>query len=217
MEKMLSLDNIREVLVAAGIPVGRWGKGTAKSLQDLFTEIKKGESHITITGKGVVRVVNVVNALIVSERGILLEKMQVLPNGSKKIRMTVPGGKVAQDELAESALRRELNEELGVFYEDMNARVVEVRQNRDSRPSRSFPGLFTDYCITQYSVRPSPQSAIIKKDRIRQKDANTGRILVFEWVRPGILKEKCCAHCLGELAVPRGRKKISCIFCGRFL
>eukprot|EP00928_Gymnodinium_smaydae_P086371 TRINITY_DN7043_c0_g2_i1.p1 TRINITY_DN7043_c0_g2~~TRINITY_DN7043_c0_g2_i1.p1 ORF type:complete len:320 (+),score=49.33 TRINITY_DN7043_c0_g2_i1:135-1094(+) len=91
-----AVEDLKLCLNAAGVDVSAWGKGKAKSLQNLFSEIADGSSYLMRERKDdesnrLVRIVEQVYLEVCFEDKILVESFQVLPTGQRRERNRLPG------------------------------------------------------------------------------------------------------------------------------
>jgi hypothetical protein len=137
-----------------GIDTRLWGRGAAKSVGDLWTEITQGESQLV--DEPPLRRVQVVELHIRRDGLLLVEAAQELASGEVRRRNQPPAEKLKPGEAPGDAARRCLNEELGVAREEQiqfAAAPVETRQVTKLSPS--FPGLVTAFTIHRVMVAVS--------------------------------------------------------------
>jgi hypothetical protein len=143
-------EDLRTWLAAKGIPVGEWGAGGAKRVDDLWAELRAGDSVLTDDDPPRRRTSFVA---VVIRRGdkILTETAQELATGEIRERHWPPGEKKRPDEAPETAAFRCLEEELGVPRE--LCRVVSVTPlASQEKISLSYPGLTTLYSSDQVEM-----------------------------------------------------------------
>jgi hypothetical protein len=133
-------------LHAHGVDTALWGRGTAKSLEDLWTEVAQGES--LLVDEPPLRRVQVVELHIRRDGRLLVEAAQELASGHVRQRNQPPAEKLKPGEWPTDAARRCLKEELGVDQEEQirfAAAPVETREIIKLSPS--FPGLVTVFTV----------------------------------------------------------------------
>jgi 8-oxo-dGTP pyrophosphatase MutT (NUDIX family) len=148
-----------------------------KTVEDLFLEIKRGESHFTITAEGLLRHVSVVRAHITDgHEHSLIEVSQKLPSGTVRERNFPLSGKISAGEAPDTCLAREIREELGFeisSFQDVHLREVRV----DKYEAPSYAGLVTVFTYYEYDLRMKPDFIAEKYER-EEKD---GTQSVFAW------------------------------------
>jgi hypothetical protein len=136
------------LLAAYSIPVSQWGTGVAKALDDLYNELRLGESQLVEQDGALVRLISGVSVRIYSQvegkRMLLKEDRQVFSDGRVRRReITGLGEKMGEGELSLAAARRVFTEELGIHELVPLVQIGEER--RGPMTSNSFPGLLTKY------------------------------------------------------------------------
>jgi len=148
---------VEEFLKSHSIDSEQFGKGKAKSIQQLTKELLRGESTFMIdkNTNEVIRYVEIVWCKIFGPSGkLLVEKERVYTNGKKRSVERMPGGKKQPLESVSSAARRILAKELTLPEEmirlDVSAASNEIDKEsviEDIRESPSYPGLKSCYTI----------------------------------------------------------------------
>ena len=142
-----------------GLDVSNFGRGEAKTVRHLFDEVRGGKCTLGLCDGSVVR--SVVNTQIKLRHGykILVEKMQLLEDGRKRVRKDGNRGLliVVKNRPAEGwrdAARRGLQDELNLRAEqvDLCDEGSIERKNR-TVDSPSFPGVATTYTETHCDAR----------------------------------------------------------------
>jgi 8-oxo-dGTP pyrophosphatase MutT (NUDIX family) len=185
---MLELSCLASLLEVGGVITSDWGRGEAKSIKDLFQEIKDGESVLrveaTMGGVRLVRVLRVVKMSITQTRTLktLREVKQILPDGRVRERNQLPGGKIVFDESPADALCREMEEELTLEPGEYTWSLPEAPVFEE-RFSPSYPHLLTIYERYTFSVNLSPNIEYGRfRDGFHHKEAS-GIEAVFAWVQ----------------------------------
>lgn len=152
----VSLDELLEKLIQAGIPVEKFGTGGAKTVQHLLTEIKDGESVMSTNGEGrLFREVGVLWLDVLCKRGdgsvyALREDRQEFHDGRVKRRNlgSSLGEKLKPSEAPEDAVVRALAEEIGFAGE--TSELYSFGHEETTRTPDNYPGLETDYHFYKY-------------------------------------------------------------------
>lgn len=142
------------------VPLEKWGKGEARSLEHLAKELAAGEAILTIeedgrllrTGFGVAIWVYYVDKQ--GRRFWLKEECQKYANGNERrrgdlIEMSIGEKRQASESVQEAAER--------AFREELKLKIpfdrLEVLPPRDKRtPSKAFPGLDTRYATNVFRI-----------------------------------------------------------------
>ena len=164
-----------------GVPVEDWGKGESKDVSHFHKEIDAGESYIRIDNKGLARVVEIVEMYFKSpqpwEKVVLKEVFQILPDGRRREKNMVPGGKIKTGETSSEALTREILEELNLEPEEY--KYVSLPVKVEFRSSKSYPGMVCQYIIHPFEIVPNIGTHILNREfEIVEKN---GTVLHFEW------------------------------------
>jgi hypothetical protein len=143
-------EDLRRWLAAMRIPVDKWGTGDAKRVEDLWAELRAGDSVLTGDNQPKRRT-SFVSVVIRRDDKILTETAQELATGEIRARHWPPGEKKRPDEAPEEAGFRCLEEELGVPRE--LCRIVSVTPlEPQEKISPSYPGLTTLYSSHQVEM-----------------------------------------------------------------
>ncbi|KAG2493574.1 hypothetical protein HYH03_008093 [Edaphochlamys debaryana] len=144
-----SAAELQSWLEQGGVDTNVYGKGMAKTVDDLFDEVSKQESILEFEGGKALRIVNVLSLHILNSRGqILFEDEQVLPDGRSRRRNVPVSEKMVVNEPWHVALHRAVAEELSsalppdyevTYYKDSYFLRTEYSS------SMSYPGLLTKY------------------------------------------------------------------------
>ncbi|MFA7193327.1 MAG: NUDIX hydrolase [Candidatus Paceibacterota bacterium] len=152
----MNITQLHRILESHDISIDEWGKGKAKSLENLLHEINSGESILaSVEGKiyraaigSVVRVYRLYNGGLC----VLTEGKQVFADGTVH-RRDLPfsvGEKVFPGESSLEAAQRAFKEELGIDEKIEFNRHSEYVQG--PVPSTSYPGILTTYFVDVWSV-----------------------------------------------------------------
>ncbi|MEI6528430.1 MAG: NUDIX domain-containing protein [bacterium] len=168
-----------DILNSFEVDTHTWGQGDAKSITNLCEEISKKETVLQIDSTGLFRIVRVVKMLIIDhDLGTLVEQYQILPDGRKRVRNMMPGGKVMGNETPLQTLHREAREEMAWTPEMYSVNNQTVSYKNDESPS--YPGLWNKYefhCF-ELRVRPSIVNEIREGFGHKEKD---GTEHFFAW------------------------------------
>ena len=143
----LTFDNVTALtnwLAAAGVALGEWGRGGAKSVADLWTEIACGET--TLRSDPPRRAVAVVQVFIRRDGQTLTEIEQELNDGRRRARGWPPSEKLKGGENVVGAARRCLAEELG-FVVPLEMLCEDEPPYEHTSDPPSYPGLPTTYRV----------------------------------------------------------------------
>ena len=138
---------LKEFLIKKDIPIDTWG--TYRTLSDLFREISKKEACISIEDPRIVRNVTVVNAIIRSENYVLLQYKQTFRNGETKQRLKLPSEKALMDEDVVVALKRMVNEEVGI---ETNSEFSFLEKYEKKMEAVAYPGLINKFEFITYDL-----------------------------------------------------------------
>ena len=86
MTKVSSSIELKSLLNTYAINTENWGKNDAKTIDDLFREIKSNDCELSIIENKLVRTVKILIVLIRKDNLILMEKEQILVDGRKRVR-----------------------------------------------------------------------------------------------------------------------------------
>jgi hypothetical protein len=140
---VVSLRELRDWLAGKGIPLHRWGIGEAKRVEDLWSELRTGESVLTDPPPR--RRASFVSLIVRRGDKYLIEVAQELVTGYTRERDWPPSEKLLPGEDVAVAAFRCAEEELGVpraacrIVSGTHTEVVEKWE------SPSYPGLRTTY------------------------------------------------------------------------
>lgn len=167
MGRLKNIAALKSWLRRHGIDASGWGRGESKSVRDLWTELRRGES--SLRERPALRVVSVVRVIVRRRGKILCEVGQELGNGHFRKRMIPPSEKLLPAEDFAAAARRCLAEELGlkIRLEDVLRRTHRVRRSIGS--SQSYPNLATHFTVHSVALR-------LKSSRLPDRDFSTNEL-----------------------------------------
>lgn len=152
-----------DILTKARIPLDEYGKGGAKTIQNLHKEVLSGESvmHVNdnyeLTRDVKVVWIDVLCTLSNGDVYILREDRQVFKDGRVRKRSTPSslGEKMQAGEALDTAINRALDEEIGVTKIDS---LHKIGEEKEKFTPPTYPGLETTYSSYSY-VAVIPESA----------------------------------------------------------
>ena len=132
-------------LAANGIDTAVWGREGAKTVADLWEELRQGES--TLEEDPPQRAVTVVQVTVRREDAELLELAQELRDRQIRARNRPPSEKMKAGEEPRPAALRCLLEELGLATESVDSLSLSAEPQVIIADSPSYPGLTTRFTI----------------------------------------------------------------------
>lgn len=179
-DSQLLVSDLRNWLKCAGVNTKQWGRGEAKDIEDLATELLTGEGLLTIEG-GTVYLANRVALMWIEspDRSTrLMETRQELPGGRHRKRRSLgglPAEKIKPSETPEMGARRLLAEELGI-----HARIPLSASGSSRRlyDSQCYPGVVK--CDSLFFFKAQlPESQL----RGSYREVHGEKITKFGWVK----------------------------------
>jgi hypothetical protein len=131
------------------IDTSRWGQQRARSVADLWQEIRQGESYL-YDAPSALRVIEIALIIIRRDKKILFEVEQQFKDGRIRQRNWPMSEKIKKGEDCFAAALRGIKEELGVEGENVCVDSESCRIIQFFRDSISYPGLRTlykAYCV----------------------------------------------------------------------
>lgn len=141
--KIHSQVDLQAWLAVQGIDCSEWGLGTTKTVDNLWTELVKGE--ILLVDNPPLRVVQVVQVVIRQGSRILIEVEQEFADKRRRARHYPPSEKMAAGESYVAAAMRCLKEELDVDRPRVELLLSTYQQRVSEKDSLSYPGLKSRY------------------------------------------------------------------------
>jgi hypothetical protein len=140
--------------LAQALPISDYGRGEAKSFQQLLDEIKKGEIEIIWQSNQPIRLLSIVLIKVCYQDKILFEDRQEFADGRVRHRgIEGISEKLLPQEEPDKAVYRALQEELGFHLEELrNLSVAFLAQEASKKESPSYPGLESHYDIYKYKT-----------------------------------------------------------------
>ncbi|KAL0052048.1 hypothetical protein WJX82_007118 [Trebouxia sp. C0006] len=145
VKSFVDADALSTWLVDHDVDLTGYGRGQAKSVQQLWREVEDGETVFSVSGKAVTRCIDAMLVYVInSSNKVLQEEFQVMPNGTKRARDVPVAEKMKAGEAWKDAAIRAVNEELGsvlpvapqVFIDESSYTVTV-----DHSCPRSYPNL----------------------------------------------------------------------------
>ncbi|MBP9763216.1 MAG: hypothetical protein KBD10_00530 [Candidatus Pacebacteria bacterium] len=147
----MNIEQLRRFLESYDIPLDKWGKGKAKTLENFLKELNSGESQLTsVDGKlfrSALGSVAVIHYFDYPFHSVLTEVHQIMSNGkiySRDIPFSI-GEKVLPNESSLEAVYRAFKEELAIEEK------LKLRERpgyvQGPVPSTSYPGIITTYFV----------------------------------------------------------------------
>lgn len=150
----LSIEALKSWLTDNHIPIHKWGLGDAKTILQLFHEIKKGECELRDNPPK--RILPVVQVIIRRDNLVLVELEQELNDARKRKRCLPPSEKMKPGESWFTAATRCLDEELALSPDQYTILSTTCEPIITERPSQSYPGLKSQYHV--YTVEVNAHS-----------------------------------------------------------
>ena len=145
----VDLKSLEEYLLRFRIPLEKWGKGYAKTLNHLFKEIESGECTLSEERGNLLREIEFVMCEMFYRDGKnlfkLIEEKQVFTDGRTRTRdkeSSVSEKMMIGEDPLESLIRG-VEEELGIILDE--SQIEEEDGVEKTEASQSFPGLTTKY------------------------------------------------------------------------
>ncbi len=152
----LTKSELQDLLLEHHIPLSSWGIGEAKTLADLYSEIRHGESQLIVEKNGtLVREVGIVKIDIFYKDEVgtyrLAEDYQEFYDGRRRnFKQDCPvGEKMKPNETPIQAFERALREELAITR-PIPGRATKTRIT--TKISKSYPGLLSRYHEHRFTV-----------------------------------------------------------------
>lgn len=140
------------MLVDHNIDVAQFGKGKAKTLEQMASEVENGAARLMLDAtahKKLVRVVDIVLLRIRSpdtEGRLLIETEEKFPDGRQRETLRLPGTKKEPYENTKQVAERVLQEMLGMPADAVNWNLTTVVERcEEETESPSYPGVRTVY------------------------------------------------------------------------
>jgi hypothetical protein len=136
------------------LPLSDYGKGIAKSFEQLRTEIETGETQIIWQDDRPIRLLSLVFLKVCYQDKTLVEERQEFPDGRVRHRsLKGLSEKLYPQEDPDAAVYRALQEELGLLpdeLKDISIRFLD--RELEEKESPSYPGLMSQYDRYEYEV-----------------------------------------------------------------
>ena len=160
-DREVALNDLEQQLRRHGIAYETWGFDGTKTIDDLRTELREGESALEVRDKLLVRKVQVVGVDVFADingaRHILREdRQEFVCDGTIKYRQlsTSLGEKMRFGETSREAMARALHEELGIDAAEECIRVGDTQHQLAQ--STTYPGLISEKMLTLGAILLAP-------------------------------------------------------------
>ena len=162
------LSDLESWLASYQIDFGSWGRGDAKSVDDLLVEIKAGDSKLC----NAMRVVEVAIILIKNGGAFLIESEQRLSDNRIRKRSWPPSEKLQMNETPLDAAKRCLFEELEISNEQQFQINPASKTKVEIKNSASYPGLSTEYHLHVFNatVEGLPKTPFVTQENSLSQD-----------------------------------------------
>lgn len=174
-----SVNELKECLEAHQIDLSLWGKDAARTAMDLYIEVALGECEIIEEQDRIMRLVQLVVAVIPKTADnllFLLIQEQTLPDGRARHRSELPGGKKRHSESPQEAMTRELKEELQ--WKLVPSMLTQLGTDETEKSATSYPGLITKYRKSFFLTPPAHKLPTTPFTRKSQEGGSHS----FQWV-----------------------------------
>lgn len=138
-----SVTILHQWLAEQGIDTKKWGVANAKSVKDLWHELKEGDSCLQTDPP--LRHVHVAQIIVRREQYVLIETIQEFGTGRQRFRNQPPSEKMKRGETFSEAAVRCLYEELGTSISHVIFDQSTYSEIETTTDSLSYPGLPTKY------------------------------------------------------------------------
>lgn len=177
-----SIEELEEILKENGIKTKDYGKGSAKTIEHLFNEIKNDECSIRIEDDEIIRNIEFVGIEIFHDDLRLKEDYQKFKKDNrvrKRDSEFSVAEKMIEGENAVEAAIRGVKEELGIDIKKEQLKKKVENKLGERKDSNSYPGLHTIY-------RENSFTCVLTDDQYNedgyvenQKDKST----YFKWIK----------------------------------
>ncbi len=182
--RFMKENELLDLLHASNVSTSEWGKGNAKTIGHLLSEIESGETVLEKTAAGaLVRQTSFLTIDVLHENADgklkLYEEKQVFTDGRTRVRKHAASvqEKIKPGEDVKAAAKRALLEELGIDGDtdwDDNVQVSE-----ETKDSPSYPTLTAHF--TMYALTARIASAQFNPDGY--KEVQPDKTTYFKWRR----------------------------------
>lgn len=170
-------------LESNGVDTDCYGKGTAKTIEDLLEEERRLESTLDIEDGKALRVVKVLSLWVTNSKGqVLFEEEQVLPDGRSRCRNLALSEKLIGDEEWRSAVERAVHEELGSILPPQPYRITVFDHTYKLLTHKAFSMSYPCLATRYYFHRVSAEVAGLPDGPFETYEARPNGQLVSKWV-----------------------------------
>ena len=149
-----SADALRNYLSQHNFYTGEWGRGQAKTAEDLLSELNNAESTLVLGEDGsVLRCLRVVRMRLQRPESdnFLIEAKNILMDGRERAHGRMPGVTMEVNEAWRDAAIRGAREKLGNEMEVSYAKLLHTTD--EVKPSASYPELLSRYTFYEVELR----------------------------------------------------------------
>ncbi len=179
--KMMTLEQLTELLLSHNVEIEAFGTGSAKTLAHLLKEVQSGETVLEDNGDGrLMRRVSVLGINVFAEHdGVrlrLIEDRQVFNDQRVRSRSlsTSIGEKLQPDEDVALAVGRALQEELSISAFTV---LTHPQKRTEIKESPSYPGISSTYTTYEVNVLIAPHEY-----KVEYQEVQSDKTSYFVWV-----------------------------------
>jgi hypothetical protein len=179
------IDSLKKELSDHKVDTSNWGKGNAKTVENLLTELTKNDCVLVKKDNQLHRTVCVLFVIIMSNGLILMEKEQILVDGRTRKRSLPLAEKVIVGEDLINATRRAIQEELEFIDNSTEplAHSFEIMESSlqllssESKESASYPNLICMYETYMIKVKMND----LPKNEFSSFEKREGGYQITKW------------------------------------
>ncbi len=180
---MFDVNNLAKLLDSFNIPIEKFGKGEAKTMQNLLDETSNGDCRLVISKKGIHREVSIMRVHVIYYKNnkslILKESKQVFDDGrGRKRNLLHISEKFSIEEEFEKVAERAVAEELGI--ESKIKQETRDSLSLDTLDTISYPGLERKPIFSDRIVFLTYDQ--FKEDGYTEYNKKTGITTYFVWI-----------------------------------
>lgn len=191
------VDRLADILSAYGVDPSMYGQAKARTLDHLLKELGLGECYLQPVpmpdGRSqLVRVLNIVSIKVKFGEMSLVEKFMTVEDGRTRPRGNLLSEKMFRLEDKEVAVRRGLDEELGLKEGSYTIIPTSWSRRVEYSNSSSYPGMTSEYHINAVEVHLNDMGELpwlgIQQGKIRNRAFDTheakdfGRSITHQWL-----------------------------------
>lgn len=183
-----SLEELQNWLSNNNVPIEQWGKGYAKTINQLFLELQRRECIIKTNPP--MRILTVVQIIIKHDDLILVELSQEMQDQRRRKRSLPPSEKMKPGEGWHQAAVRCLDEELSIQENQFTILSKDCKPDIYEKQSQSYPGLLSQYHLYRVHVAADhlPKNEFWTVEKIQSGQKQAVRRHLWGWVHPQSIK-----------------------------